>query len=183
MTTRHLGFADHGAARCARRSGPNEYFDGTRPRRLPAQLLRNPRQRTMPWSTAVRFNTCYADPQPLSLSIHGVGLSIGGESPLVRRISIDWRRCCDIPNRSHFRNTAWHEPRRRVSTTLAGAVLRGNADARLRSHRPRPGETLAAHAAENPATYVEFAASNMSRASSSGASSADRLRPAARRRT
>ena len=98
------------------------------------------------------------------LSIHGVGLSIGGASALDREHLKRLKRLIDIYQPALFsEHLAWSTPRRRLpQRSAAAAVQRGFAGACLRSCQPGAGQPSACGCCwKIPSTYVVFGNSTM----------------------
>jgi uncharacterized protein (UPF0276 family) len=115
------------------------------------------------------------------LSIHGVGLSIGGASPLdeahLDRLAVLLDR---YQPQSFSEHLAWSSHGEVFLNDLLPVPYHAATLARVCAHVDRVQERLGRRMLlENPATYVEFAASTLRRPSSSRGRAAHRLRAAA----
>ena len=117
------------------------------------------------------------------LSIHGVGLSIGGEGPLDRATWRGWRRCCAASSRMVLRAPGLVQPRRPWFNDLLPLPYDAATLNRVCDHIDQVQQRLRRRLLlENPSTYVEFAASTMDEAQFlAEVVRAHRLRPAAGR--
>jgi uncharacterized protein len=96
------------------------------------------------------------------LSIHGVGLSIGGDGPLDRRPSRPARPPGRFEPALVQRTPGLVQPRRTLVQRPAAAALRPrHAEPRVRSHRPGTGAPAPRMLLENPSTYLGYAGSTM----------------------
>ena len=121
------------------------------------------------WSTAGPSITTWSRiRERYPLSLHGVGLSIGGEDAAGRaRTSTGWRRWSSaIEPAVVLRAPGLVQPRRRLLQRPAAAALRPRRRcSRVCDHIDQVQERLRRRMLlENPATYVEFAASTLTEA-------------------
>ncbi len=124
--------------------------------------------RSMPktiWARAGRRMRCWsACAKTIALSIHGVGLSIGGEDPLDRNHLQRLKAlCARYQPESFSEHLAWSSHGGEFLADLLPLPYTGESLTRIAAHIDQVQETLGRRMLlENPATYLTFAESEIS---------------------